>query len=91
MDALCPVQAARHSQCIGRLRVARGLAWHNCAAERVCESVARRLQAGAMDPAVLCEGAVSLQRSAYLLPQRTNDSCGVRTHALTDWRLEPAP
>ena len=20
-----------------------------------------------------------------------NDSCGVRTHALTDWRLEPAP
>ena len=20
-----------------------------------------------------------------------NDSCGVRTHALADWRLEPAP
>ena len=24
-------------------------------------------------------------------PQSDIDSCGVRTHALADWRLEPAP
>ena len=24
-------------------------------------------------------------------PLREDDSCGIRTHALTDWRLKPAP
>ena len=26
-----------------------------------------------------------------LLPHGENDSCGVRTHALSEWRLEPPP
>ena len=25
------------------------------------------------------------------VPQQKHDTCGVRTHALADWRLEPAP
>ena len=31
------------------------------------------------------------QRCTQREPPAKNDSCGVRTHALTDWRLKPAP
>ena len=40
-------------------------------------------------PTVECCGAVSV---GHELPAgHRSDSCGVRTHALTDWRLKPAP
>ena len=49
----------------------------------MCSLVARRLTS----PSLAWPGIFQLSSADW----RKNDSCGVRTHALADWRLKPAP
>ena len=34
---------------------------------------------------------VHFEKRYIVLQLRQNDTCGVRTHALSEWRLEPPP
>ena len=58
-------------------------------------SLAFSIPVGPQLAALLSHPASDRQRAAQARRQARgpvkSDSCGVRTHALTDWRLEPAP
>jgi hypothetical protein len=58
--------------------------------------VTEHICATAMCDAILLSLGPLMVPSTRLLNQhevaiKSSDSCGVRTHALSDWRLEPAP